>query len=380
MRIIPIASGKGGVGKSLVAVNLSIALAQADFNVVLVDLDLGASNAHTILGIRSVTTGIGHFLQEKGADINGFMIETEYANLRLLPGEAEIPGLANIKFYEKRRILAGLKKIEADFVILDLGAGSNENILDMFLASSEGVIVTTPSLTATLNAYLFLKNVIFRLIANSFGKKSPAMEYMNHLQKERNSLQRLYIPRLIEILKSKDPEGYKVFEKRFNAFSPRLIFNMIDDPKDSFKAQKLRVSCREYLGVDMEHLGIIYNDHLQEIALTSRLPIIIYKPQAVLSQAIFRIAEKLIDLPPKSGDDYDYEAIEESYQVANEEADSDFDFRIAEIQDLLNTGALTEGDLLETIRTQQYELKSLKNENMLLKRKLVKAVNSGYKI
>ncbi|MBN2652932.1 MAG: AAA family ATPase [Spirochaetales bacterium] len=380
MRIIPIASGKGGVGKSLLAVNMSIALGQAGFSVVLVDLDLGASNAHTILGIRSVTTGIGHYLQNKDSDINDFIIDTEYSNLRLLPGEAEIPGLANIKFFEKRKILKDLKGIKADFVIIDLGAGTNMNTLDLFLASSEGVIVTTPSLTATLNAYLFLKNIVFRLISTSFGQKSPATAYLEHLQKDGNSLQRLYVPRLLEILKAKDPKGYEKFDKRFKVFCPRLVFNMIDDPKDSFKAQKLRVSCREYLGVDMEHLGVIYKDHLQDVALSSRLPIIVYKPQAVLSQAIFRISEKLVQLSPLSEEDFDYEAIEDSYQIANEEASNDFDLRIAEIKDLLNTGALTEGDLLETIRTQQFEINSLKKENMLIKRKLVKAVNSGYKL
>jgi flagellar biosynthesis protein FlhG len=62
VRIIPVASGKGGVGKSLVSANLSIALAQAGKRVVLADLDLGASNLHLILGFRAYKNGLGTYL------------------------------------------------------------------------------------------------------------------------------------------------------------------------------------------------------------------------------------------------------------------------------------------------------------------------------
>ena len=71
MVILPIGSGKGGVGKSLLATNLSIALAEAGRKVVLVDLDLGASNAHTMLGIRSVSRGIGTFLSVSAHELRG---------------------------------------------------------------------------------------------------------------------------------------------------------------------------------------------------------------------------------------------------------------------------------------------------------------------
>ena len=61
MQVLPIASGKGGVGKSLVAANLSVALAQAGKRVYLVDLDLGASNLHLLLGISGIKKGLGTY-------------------------------------------------------------------------------------------------------------------------------------------------------------------------------------------------------------------------------------------------------------------------------------------------------------------------------
>ena len=97
MHIVPVASGKGGVGKSLISANLSIALGQAGKRVVLADLDLGGSNLHTMLGLRSVRAGIGTFLTDKGASFDDIVVPTEYDNVRFIPGDAEIPGIANLK-------------------------------------------------------------------------------------------------------------------------------------------------------------------------------------------------------------------------------------------------------------------------------------------
>ena len=104
MRIIPVASGKGGVGKSLFSVNLAIALAEAGNRVLLADLDLGASNAHTVLGLRAVPKGIGCFFSDSEASIDSLILDTEYPNLRFLPGEGEMPGLANIRTSQKNRL------------------------------------------------------------------------------------------------------------------------------------------------------------------------------------------------------------------------------------------------------------------------------------
>jgi len=381
MRVLPIASGKGGVGKSLMAVNLSIALAQSGNKVVLADLDLGASNAHTILGLRAVGQGIGHFLADSKIDIHDVMMSTTYENLQFIPGEAEIPGLANLQHAQKKRLLKALLKLQnIDFLILDLGAGSSLNTLDFFLSSDEGIIVTTPSLTSTLNAYLFLKNCIFRIMETSFPGKSEGKKYLGELRKKGESLQRLYLPKLFKELKKRDLKNYKKLEERFANFRPKLILNMVEDPKDGVKASRIRVSCREYLGLEIDHLGIVYRDHLQDIALNSRLPIIIYKPKSLIAQAAYRIAEKIKNSKAGMIHEYSGEFLDENFQQADLEAEQDFDQRAEEIKNLLNTGVLTQGDLIETIRTQQYEVKSLKKENNLLKSKLIKAVNQGYKI
>jgi len=380
VRILPVASGKGGVGKSLVSANLSIALAQAGKRVVLADLDLGASNLHLILGFDARKQGLGAYLSGAKVRFEDLCHETDYPNLRFIPGDSEIPGLANITARQKAQLAKHLLAIEdADYLVLDLGAGTSANTLDFFLLSGRGIVVTTPTLTATLNAYLFLKNAVFRLMWDSFKPKTKARALLESLKKDGASLQRAYIPEILGRVKELDPASRTAFDMRMSKLAPRLVLNMLEDPKDADKAQKIRRSCREYLGMDLEHLGIVYRDDLQDVALGSRIPIIRYKPQSVLSQAIYRIADKLVST---EGDDeafLDPEYLDESYGTADAEAAVDFESKLDYVEDLLSSGALTQGDLVETIRMQQYELAQIRKENQFIKAKLAKALSQGFK-
>lgn len=380
MQIIPIAGGKGGVGKSLLAVNLSIALAQAGKKVVLADLDLGGSNLHMMLGSGKNSAGIGTWLTRNGVEFQDIVIDSEYENLKFIPGDAEIPGLANITSNQKRSLIKNLSTLDADFIIADLGAGTSFNTLDFFLTSGSGIIVTAPALTATLNAYLFLKNVVFRMITSSFNGKSAAKDYLNEVTADGDGLQRIYIPGLLDKLQSLDPVKHAGFMRKMDLFSPMLVMNMIGDPKDSVKAEKIKRSCEQYLGVDMEYLGVIYRDHLQDIALNSRLPIIRYKPESVISMAVYRIADRIIQKSAEDSSLLDLQSLDESYQNAEMDAELDFDYKQQDLEALLHSGALTKGELIETVKSQQYEISVLKKENNLLKSKLLTASKQGFKL
>ena len=381
MQIIPVASGKGGVGKSLFSANLAIALGQAGKKVLLVDLDLGASNLHLVIGQSSPKVGIGTYLtgQSKFEDI---IFSTDYENVSFIAGDSEIPGLTSLKVSQKDSLLKELQKVEADYIILDLGAGTHLTILDMFLLSPKGIVVTAPTVTATLNGYLFLKHIVFRMMYNTFKKGSKAYEVLEKLKIDSSSLQKLYLPKLIQTLETADPENALLFKQRLSKFHPRLVLNMIDDPKDADKALKIRHSCSQYLGLELEHLGVIYRDQCQDKALAARLPVIKYKPQAVISQAIYRIADKIIQSDNDDGKgDYDTLKIsDDSFLVASEEANDDYSAKMSCLEELVGSGALTMGELAETLRTQQYEITTLKNENALLKKKLIEASNQGYKV
>ncbi|MCR5436809.1 MAG: P-loop NTPase [Treponema sp.] len=380
-QIIPIASGKGGVGKSLLSANLAITLGQQGKRVVLVDLDLGASNLHLVIGQHPGTASLGSWFTEK-TQFKDIIQPTDYQNVSFIAGDSQIPDLTQLKYAQKIKLIRNLKNIDCDYLILDLGAGTHQFILDMFLLSPQGIVVSAPAVTATLNGYLFLKNAVFRLLYTTFKRNTPGRTLLDNLKKNSTSMQKLYIPQLVQALEQVDSETTELFKSRMQQFRPRLVMNMIDSPSDAEKAQRIKTSCNQYLGLEIDFLGLMYRDMLQDKALSSQLPLVVYKPRSVLGQAIYRIADKVIETPPRNFDaDFDPASFSsDSFNSAEEEANSDYDFKLSGIDDLVAGGELSIGELAEMIKTQQYELIQLKKENNLLKSKLVKAAQAGFKL
>lgn len=379
-QIIPIASGKGGVGKSLLSANLAVALGQSGKRVVLVDLDLGASNLHLVIGQRPGTQSLGAWFTEK-TEFKNIICPTDYQNVSFIAGDSQIPDLTSLKHVQKVKLIRNLCNIDADYVILDLGAGTHQFILDMFLLSPQGIIVTSPAVTATLNGYLFLKNAVFRLMYTTFKRGTPGRQYIENLKKDTATMQKLYIPQLVQALMQIDPENTKIFVNRMNQFRPRLVMNMIEDPKDADKVQRIKTSCNQYLGLEIEYLGLMYRDMLQDKALASQLPVVVYKPQSVLGQAVYRIADKV-----NANQAYTFDksfapgGLSDNFEYVEEEANDDYQFRLSGIEDFVSGGSLSVSELAEMVKAQTYELTQLKKENLLLKSKLVKAAQMGFKV
>ena len=145
------------------------------------------------------------------------------------------------------------------------------------------------------------------------------------------------------------------------------------------------------MSLDLEHLGVIYYDEVQSRALNARLPIVAYKPQAILSQAIYRITERILEMEPihlspldsldsALGDDSPShfgmfgtfsDALDNSYKTAHRDANDGYKMRHNQLQDLLHSGLLSESDMMETIKSQQFDIQQLKLENQFLKKKLL---------
>src|SRR4029079_17795928 len=112
--------GKGCVGKSLVASNLSLAMAQSGSQVVLVDCDLGAANQHVLFGIDRPKPGIQGLLDRKIDSLEDGLTPTQHPNWNLVAGTGASVGAANINHGEKQRIIRRIRALDADVILIDV--------------------------------------------------------------------------------------------------------------------------------------------------------------------------------------------------------------------------------------------------------------------
>jgi len=155
-RTIAITGGKGGVGKSNVAVNLALELAGAGWRVTLLDADLALANADVLLGINP-QYHLGHVLKGERT-LAEVIVETPHG-VRLIPGGSGVEELATLSQAQQQRLIAELTAMEADsdFMIIDTAAGIGTNVTSVVRAASEVIIVTTPDPTAVVDAYATIK-------------------------------------------------------------------------------------------------------------------------------------------------------------------------------------------------------------------------------
>ncbi len=256
-RIIPVASGKGGVGKSFLTVNLGVTLARMGKTVILVDLDLGGSNLHTFLGIRNTSSGIGNYLNKQCGSLEELIIPTDVDRLYFIPGDGLFTGAAQPHYFQKMKIIKELPSLVADYILLDLGAGTGNNIVDYYIPFSEGLIVTVPETTAILNAYSFLKSALSRSIFRSFPPHSEEREIVRNFFKERLEGSGESLEALAGKLSAINPSGSQSVRELIEGFYPGVIINMGRSATDRTLGSRLRSISRKNLGIEMQYLGYV---------------------------------------------------------------------------------------------------------------------------
>lgn len=294
--VIPIASGKGGVGKSIITANLGITLAQMGKTVVLVDLDLGGSNLHTCLGIRNTVPGIGNFIYKQERELSALLYPTDIPRLHFIPGDALLPATANLPYFVKRKLLKELPSLPADFVLLDLGGGSHFTVVDFFLAVDSGILVVTPEATSVLNAYQFIKTVIFRMLGRAFPARSAQRSIVQDVLTRRMEGTETNISDLTAAL-----QGYSgavdTVQDLLSRFYPRVILNMGRRQSDIALGAKLREISSKNLGISMEYLGYLAWSEAINVSVIRRTPIALGNPGDPVAVGLKRIAGKILDAP-----------------------------------------------------------------------------------
>lgn len=296
-RIIPIASGKGGVGKTVISTNLAVQLAAMGKTVILVDLDLGGANLHTCLGVKNTNRGIGSMAWGQEKSLEGLLMETGIDRLYFIPGDELLPGTANIEFFAKKRVLKGLSTLVADYVVCDLGAGSAHNVVDFFLASRSGIIVTQPEITAVLNAYSFLKSALYRALARAFPKAGPERDAVKAYGGTRveggDRNFRDFAAGLCAGSGKKGEEALALVE----SLRPRVIVNMGGGPKDAELGNKLREIVGKNLGVALDFAGYVMRDPAVPRSVAERRPAALVAPDSPFARTMALVARRIASEP-----------------------------------------------------------------------------------
>lgn len=156
---IAISGGKGGVGKSNLAVNLAIELGALGNEVTLLDADLGLANADLLCGVTP-KHHLGHVIAG-WKELDEIAIHLS-ANVRLLPGGSGVRKLANISIEDDSNVLEKLRKMEQDldYLLIDTAAGVGDNVMGVLSAADEVIIVATPDPTSIVDAYATIKVIL----------------------------------------------------------------------------------------------------------------------------------------------------------------------------------------------------------------------------
>lgn len=151
-----VTSGKGGVGKTSFAVNFALALANCGKKTVILDGDFGFSNVNIMLGKNS-RFSMEHVV--RGEKKLPEIMEESYPGVWYISGGSGVADLLHLQAGQMERIMSQLSALEQemDYIILDTGAGLNDNILKMIAASDQTVLVTTPEPTSILDGYVVIK-------------------------------------------------------------------------------------------------------------------------------------------------------------------------------------------------------------------------------
>ncbi|HIJ80051.1 MAG: P-loop NTPase [Desulfobulbaceae bacterium] len=258
--IIPVASGKGGVGKSVFAASLAIALARQGQATIALDLDLGGSNLHTYLGLPNTNPGIGDFLKRRLNNFQQLIVPTTIPNLQFLPGDGKTPFMANIPTKQRYLLLDEIMALPARYVIVDLGAGTSINTMNFFGLANNGIMVTTLDTPAMMNALVFLRNFMFANIVSQ-TKENPAIQKMVlDIYRHPTDRQNLTAQMVYDKIREQQPTLARTIETRCNRFKPRFVFNMGDHPDELKVAGRIEATIRKSLSLNAETLGFIYFD------------------------------------------------------------------------------------------------------------------------
>ncbi|MEN6469564.1 MAG: AAA family ATPase [Smithella sp.] len=276
-QIWPIGGGKGGSGKSFLTSSLGRLSAGMGKRTLVIDLDLGAANLHTLVGVPSPPKGFSDFIRKKVVQLEDTVVETPFENLFLISGAKDNFDIANLPYEQKIKTLRAITKLDYDPILLDLGAGTSFNTLDFFLISQHGIFITTPEPTSIENVYRLIRSIYFRQIRYCFTAGDfKALEEAVQDQFGDGAFNKPEC--MIKVIAQAYPEKYKQLQDEFNAFRFKLIINQVRKHDNAALGMQMSRMIERHLGLNIEFAGnVAYDDHVhdaicQRVSFLDRYP------------------------------------------------------------------------------------------------------------
>jgi flagellar biosynthesis protein FlhG len=288
--LIAVAGGRGGVGASVVAVNLAVYLAQLGRRVALVDADPAGAQLHTMLGAAVAHQKGGREESEDTLDL----VATQVPGLVLLPQGYSTSSTAPLRPGRKLRWLRAVRLLDVDYVLFDLGAGTTPPTLDLFLGADVGLVVTTPEPPSVEGAYRLVRALYQRKLRRALVKD----RYKSRLV-ERTQADLAPLPSPIDLVRGVGRYETALGELAASELSrlrPRLIVNDVRLRTDGDLGPAMVDLARRYLGVSFDYVGHIEQDDSIRLSVVRSRPLLVDSPASKSARNIERIARRVLAL------------------------------------------------------------------------------------
>lgn len=244
-RVITVTSGKGGVGKSNISLNLGISLAKKGNRVIIFDADFGLANIEIMLGVRPSYNLAD--LMFSGKSLKDIVVEAPYG-ISFISGGSGIQELSNLSKEQIYYLIHKLNELDelADIIIIDTGAGITDTVLDFLVVSEEVLLVTTPEPTSITDSYSLLK------ILNRKGEFSQ------------------------------------------NNTAIKVIANKVGTDKEGLELfNKMSTVAEKFLNVHLKYMGMVPSDEIVSRSVINQKPAIITFPNSAFAKGIRNVSDKL---------------------------------------------------------------------------------------
>jgi flagellar biosynthesis protein FlhG len=291
-----IGGGKGGIGKSIFTLGLGISLARLGHKIIVVDSDLGGANLHTLMGVRYPSHSLEDFFLRKVHRLEDVIIETGVKGIGLICGADDILGSANPTYAQKVRILSQLEELEADLVLLDLGAGTSFNTLDFFNYSPGKICLLTSQATSLQNGYGFLKSALYRHISRVFAKDQEILDLLWESDNKESEARVTSLKEMLDLFQENEPRAYVRLKQVLDDYQILLVVNMVKNERDTMSGLIIREVAAKYLTIQPEILGHISYDLAVEAAVNLMIPFPLDKDESQPAQDLRTIAQKVLEI------------------------------------------------------------------------------------